>query len=310
LSRRLGVEPWSASKVDVIEDEGGRLDPPKVLLLTRVWDHRKMSGAKAEQWERLNGLRAACIRALSVEFGPQFVGGLAPTPSALRDFPDLVVDASTTRRSAYLGTMKSSRVCVATAGLRDSNGFRLAEYTAASRAIVSEPLSFEVPGPFGAGTHYLPFLFGGVFRGSTIGFVKKERLFLIGRVLRHPLVLSRSVGWKRVGLGVRLLLRRRVPPQAEAPAQVPSRSFGVLAIAVDPGTQGRGVGRLLMAEASERALAQGFRSMHLTVHPGNEQALRFYRDLGWTEVAEPSGEWRGRMRIALEPDSGEPGSTG
>lgn len=141
----------------MFEDEGGGLDPPNVLLLTRVWDHRKMSGAKAEHWERLNGLRAACIRALSLEFGPQFVGGLAPTPSALRDFPDLVVDASTTRRSVYLGTMKSSRVCVATAGLRDSNGFRLAEYTAASRAIVSEHLSFEVPGPFGAGTHYLPF---------------------------------------------------------------------------------------------------------------------------------------------------------
>ena len=29
------------------------------------------------------------------------------------------------------------------------------------------------------------FLFGGVFRGSTIGFVKRERWFLLGQVLRH-----------------------------------------------------------------------------------------------------------------------------
>jgi hypothetical protein len=157
ISRRLGADPWSSAAVGVFEDRHASVEPPLVLLLTRVWDHQRMSGEKADHWESLSRLRADCIVALAAEFGPRFVGGLAPTPSAVRDFPDLVVDASISRRARYLETMHAASVCVATAGLRGSNGFRLAEYTAAARAIVSEPLHFDVPGSFGPGANYLPF---------------------------------------------------------------------------------------------------------------------------------------------------------
>jgi ribosomal protein S18 acetylase RimI-like enzyme len=145
----------------------------------------------------------------------------------------------------------------------------------------------------------LGFLFGGVFRGSTIGFVKAERWFLAGQVARHPRILLRGVGWSRVGLALRLLARRSPTAQPEQPDAVPRRSLGVLAIAVDPGAQGRGVGRALMAEATRRARRQGFESMHLTVHPSNEQALGFYRSLGWRELPEQDGRWVGRMSFDL-----------
>lgn len=143
------------------------------------------------------------------------------------------------------------------------------------------------------------FLFGGVFRGSTIGFVKSQRWFLAGRVVANPRVLTRGVGWNRLMLGLRLLARRKGPPQPEDPAAVPRRSLGVLAIAVDPAAQGRGVGRALMAEVARRAVEQGFESMHLTVHPANDSAVRFYRGLGWVPVAEDDGEWIGRMKVDL-----------
>jgi len=145
----------------------------------------------------------------------------------------------------------------------------------------------------------LGFLFGGVFRGSTIGFIKREKWFLLRRVLTHPQFLLRRVGWRRLVLGLRLLFRRPSKPQPEDPTAVPRRSFGVLAIAVEPELHGTGVGDELMAEARRRAIDAGFESMHLSVHPSNGRALAFYRRSGWTELAEPDGSWVGRMSLTL-----------
>lgn len=144
------------------------------------------------------------------------------------------------------------------------------------------------------------FLFGGVFRGSTIGFVKTQKWFLAGKVVAHPRVLLRGVGWNRVLLGMRLLVRRSGPAQSEAPDAVPRRSSGVLAIAVEPDFHGHGVGRALMEEASRRAVDQGFESMHLTVNPANESAVGFYERLGWVRVPPDGGPWSGRMMHHLD----------
>lgn len=150
------------------------------------------------------------------------------------------------------------------------------------------------------GDDVVGFLFGGVFRGSTIGFIKREKWYLVRRVATHPQILLRSVGWRRLTLGVRLLVRRPAPPQAEDPASVPRRSFGVLSVAVSPAMQGTGVGGKLMAEARSRAIAQGFTRMHLSVHPSNDPALTFYRNSGWEEIPEPDGRWIGRMSLRLQ----------
>lgn len=150
------------------------------------------------------------------------------------------------------------------------------------------------------GGEVVGFLFGGVFRGSTIGFVKAEKWFLLRRVLANPSILTRGVGWNRVLLGLRLVLRRTPQGRPENPAAVPAHSFGVLAIAVDPAAQGAGVGVALMDAARRCAEEAGFERMHLSVHPDNERALRFYRRLGWVEMMEPDGRWRGRMIRPLQ----------
>jgi ribosomal protein S18 acetylase RimI-like enzyme len=156
------------------------------------------------------------------------------------------------------------------------------------------------------GGRVVGFLFGGVFRGSTIGFVKRHKWYLAGQVARHPSLLTRRLGWDRIGLAARLLARRWSTPAPEDPAAVPRRSFGVLAIAVDPATQGRGVGRLLMDAAVERARAGGFRAMHLTVHPDNARGVAFYRSLGWVELPGDDGTWSGRMTYDLQADPADP----
>lgn len=150
------------------------------------------------------------------------------------------------------------------------------------------------------GDRLVGFLFGGTFRGSTMGFVKRERWFLLGRLLRHPGMVIRRTSLGRMKLAARLLVRRNPgPPASELPNAVPARGFGVLAIAVDPGQQGGGVGQLLMAKAEEEALARGFTNMHLTVHPDNERAVRFYELDGWTRSSVDDGPWIGQMTKPL-----------
>jgi ribosomal protein S18 acetylase RimI-like enzyme len=144
------------------------------------------------------------------------------------------------------------------------------------------------------------FLFGGVFRGSTIGFVKRERWFLLGRVLRNPAMVINAKSLSRIGLAVRLIGRRSGPPQSENPAAVPPSSFGVLSIAVDPAAQGSGYGQQLMDVAQARARAAGFARMHLTVHPENARAVRFYEQDGWVRSPGPDGSWAGQMIKSLE----------
>jgi hypothetical protein len=124
---------------------------PTALLMTRVWDPRRVDEEKAAEWEAMNELRTGCIRALAAELGDRFTGGLTDTPWARERYPDLVLGDEVTERRRYLARMQATDVCVATGGLRRSNGWRLAEYLAASRAVVTEPLFHEVPGDLADG---------------------------------------------------------------------------------------------------------------------------------------------------------------
>jgi hypothetical protein len=95
----------------------------------------------------MNDLRAGCIRALRRRFGRQFLGGFQRSDYACKHYPDCVVDASvSTLRRDYLKCLKSYCIGIATTGLYDSIGWKFAEYAALSKAIVSEPLRFELPG--------------------------------------------------------------------------------------------------------------------------------------------------------------------
>jgi hypothetical protein len=129
-----------------------------VVFLTRCWDlneHQEAEGLEAVA--AVNASRAQAVRTLRSAFGKRFIGGFKPTPYARAQFPDCVVDARMVRRRTYLHLMKQASVCVTTRGLHQSNGWKLAEYVAASKPIVTEPLLYEVPGEFGPGTNYVEF---------------------------------------------------------------------------------------------------------------------------------------------------------
>jgi ribosomal protein S18 acetylase RimI-like enzyme len=94
------------------------------------------------------------------------------------------------------------------------------------------------------------------------------------------------------------LVRRRAA--GPAPAKAASvRSFGLLAIAVDPARQGSGVGKALLVATEAAARDAKFDAMHLTVDSENAQAIRFYEGLGWVAPGRAAGRHL-RMEKVLE----------
>ena len=133
----------------------------RVLFLVRAWDPEEFPGCTPERrrhYGEVNEMRAACVRALRREFGELFTGGFSHTAFARRQFPDaLAPDPSQTHKRSYLRLLERHPICVTSGGLHGSLGWKLGEYVALSKAIVTERLAFAVPGSFAEDVHYLAY---------------------------------------------------------------------------------------------------------------------------------------------------------
>lgn len=127
---------------------------PRILFQSRVWNPEKYPFFDAEELEQLNEMRAKVVRALKSEFGDRFVGGLAPNDYAKYRYPDCITNQRYDRPS-YLNLVKQSLITVTTTGLQHSEGWKLAEFLAASKCIVSEPPRNKLPFPFEDGVNYI-----------------------------------------------------------------------------------------------------------------------------------------------------------
>jgi hypothetical protein len=133
---------------------------PRVLFLAATYDPNDDPGRtqdKIEDRMSVNEGRALCIRLLKAALGDRFTGGFAASEFARKHYPDLIVPASVTTQASYIATMRSHPICVATTGLHGSIGWKLAEYVAFSKAIVTEKLHYGVTGDFGPDRNYLEF---------------------------------------------------------------------------------------------------------------------------------------------------------
>jgi hypothetical protein len=134
---------------------------PRVLFITRTYDPgelRYFSEEKAAERVRVNEMRAQCIRGLRKALGPSFYGGLQSSAFSARNFPDaLLDDSSHEAQKNYLQLMRVFPVCIATRGLHGSVGWKMAEYVAFSKAIVTEQTDCGSPGSFVEPSNYLEF---------------------------------------------------------------------------------------------------------------------------------------------------------
>jgi GNAT superfamily N-acetyltransferase len=139
------------------------------------------------------------------------------------------------------------------------------------------------------------FSFSGVFDGSTSGFLKENRTFLIKEVLLHPWLITNPLFFKRLLYGVQVL-RRFSKKKKHSKENKPAKAlpYGILSIAVSNKYQNLGIGKILMDIAETDAVDCGFKQIELTVSPKNVKAIKFYEKLSWQKILE-GNEWKGYM---------------
>jgi ribosomal protein S18 acetylase RimI-like enzyme len=54
-----------------------------------------------------------------------------------------------------------------------------------------------------------------------------------------------------------------------------------------------------MCEVEKFANSKGYSRLHLSVHPENLPAVKFYEKLGW-ERSSPIGDWDGKMHKTIK----------
>jgi hypothetical protein len=164
-----------------------RVPEPRVLFSTRAWDptdHPDRSSEKIAERTSLNETRARCIELLREVFGDYFLGGFVHSPYAVRNYPKLLLkDNGISAPENYVKLLSLYPICVATTGLHGSIGWKLAEYVAFSRAIVSERLNYQVPEDFKPGKNYLEF-------GEPEECVALVRVLMSNDALRYAMMES------------------------------------------------------------------------------------------------------------------------
>lgn len=121
----------------------------KILFLARLWNPNNVVSDRLKIERReINQSRIELIKACRKQFGDSFFGGLHGDDYSRKIAKELVIDPKFTRKERFLSLIKQHNICIATTGLHGSIGWKFGEYIAASRAIITEPLRYELPGVF------------------------------------------------------------------------------------------------------------------------------------------------------------------
>ena len=161
-SAKSRLKQWALSTRCYPQDFEARLTrvrkKPRILFLTRLWDPEEPAVQQypdlQAEWRQVNADRIELLHRLQSAFPAQFTGGVSDNACARRLCPELIVPDKLTGKRAYLHRMQHTEICVASTGLHGSTGWKLAEYVAAGRAIVTEPLRYTLPGGFEEGKNY------------------------------------------------------------------------------------------------------------------------------------------------------------
>ena len=149
----------------------------KVLYNVRLWDHEQiklenlingfpelsLNEVKCvhEKWQfdykNITEERIEQIKALKDNLKEKFVGGIIENKHSLKIAPNLLASNNIVNKKEYIKLIKGNFICIANRGLHNSTGWKFAEYIAASKAIISEPLTYNVVGDFKEENNYLTF---------------------------------------------------------------------------------------------------------------------------------------------------------
>ncbi len=149
----------STSQINAFEGLPSYSSEPRILFMARTWaSKRGKSSEIMDERQYINYMRVNCVRKLRKEFGQRFMVGIIPDDYSTKYYKDcLIREKNLTHKRSYLKLLKDANICIATMGLKRSNGWKLAEYIAGAKAIVSEKIFYSVPGKFKPGINYSEF---------------------------------------------------------------------------------------------------------------------------------------------------------
>jgi len=142
------------------------------------------------------------------------------------------------------------------------------------------------------------FCFSGKFNGALNGFLKRNQLFLIWKVLSHPRLLFSDFFRMRIQIALSSLKWVKKSDSVDANSKPKKGSYGILSIAVSSDYQGHGYGYQLLLHAEKLALLKKYEWMNLSVDVDNMQAIQFYERNGWKKITD-GVEWLGHMEKSI-----------
>jgi hypothetical protein len=126
----------------------------RIFYVTRAWQPRT-PGGEDDRTEVSDG-RATLIRTLRNAFGRRATAGFIPDEWTSRRYPDCVLDRPLSGRE-YVDAVRNHAIAVSSIGLHRSTPFKLPEFLAASRAVVTDPPRSVLPRRLVDGTEVLTF---------------------------------------------------------------------------------------------------------------------------------------------------------
>ena len=156
---------------------------------------------------------------------------------------------------------------------------------------IDSPDNVQANGAY-EGDTLVGFCFGGVFTMALGGFITRNKWFIFNRLLLRPWLLGHAYFIKKLYHGFKLLLKFSNDQSAQDVSILENEPYGILAIATDVSSHGRGVVQLLMRTSERYAVENDFKMMRLTVDLKNTNAIRFYEHIGWVKD-DSQGEWNG-----------------
>jgi len=144
-----------------------------VLFQCRLWDPDTTLAENRADTVKINESRCALIIELKHELGDRFKGGIQPTDYARKVCPELITEFPSKRRS-YLKLVQQASIVINSKGLLNSNGWKLGEYIALNKVIVSEAIETRLRGNFLKSEAYLKC-------NKNEDFIRKIKLLLIDK---------------------------------------------------------------------------------------------------------------------------------
>ena len=152
----FGLTGWShfSRRIDHMfvppSDHGGR-----ALFHARLWDpSRNRDPEEQDRRRRMNEIRLEAVRSLRKM--ENTVAGIIPDDYSRRTCPELLLAADQATSKVFGAELRRSDIGIVNEGLRGSPGWKIGEYVAGSKAVLSNSIESVVPG-FESGTHYLRF---------------------------------------------------------------------------------------------------------------------------------------------------------